>query len=85
MSTILIRLKQYQQAYYSRRLLRQLDDRALKDIGVTRSEALREARRPFWDSRAYQEDAENESVLVAYSVVSLMFVAGLGLTFYLSF
>ncbi|WP_372599391.1 DUF1127 domain-containing protein [Amphritea sp.] len=85
MSTILIRLKQYQQAYYSRRLLRQLDDRALKDIGVTRSEALREARRPFWDSNADALNAENESVLIAYSVVSLMFVAGLGLTFYLSF
>lgn len=85
MSTILIRFKQYQQAYYSRRLLRQLDDRALKDIGVTRSEALREARRPFWDSNADALNAENESVLIAYSVVSLMFVAGLGLTFYLSF
>jgi len=85
MSKMLIRLKQYRQTYYSRRLLRQLDARTLSDIGVTRAEALRESRRPFWDSRAYQEDAENESVLVAYSVVSLMFVAGLGLTFYLSF
>lgn len=52
MSKMLIRLKQYRQTYYSRRLLRQLDARTLSDIGVTRAEALRESRRPFWDSRA---------------------------------
>lgn len=33
----------------SRRRLRQLDDRMLRDIGVDRPEAEREARRPFWE------------------------------------
>jgi hypothetical protein len=30
-------------------LLAQLDDRALKDIGLTRLDALQEAHRPDWD------------------------------------
>lgn len=30
--------------------LAQLDDAALRDIGLTRAEALREARRPLWDA-----------------------------------
>ncbi|NVO54481.1 DUF1127 domain-containing protein [Rhodobacteraceae bacterium B1Z28] len=33
-----------------RRCLARLDDRALKDIGVTRLEADTEARRPVWDA-----------------------------------
>lgn len=32
-----------------RRALRQLDERQLKDIGLSRADALREASRPFWD------------------------------------
>lgn len=31
-----------------RRLLAELDDRLLADIGITREDALREARKPFW-------------------------------------
>lgn len=33
----------------TRRRLAQMDDRMLKDIGVTRSEALEEANRAPWD------------------------------------
>ncbi len=33
----------------SRRHLESLDDRALKDIGLTRAEAASEATRPIWD------------------------------------
>ena len=33
-----------------RRRLAHLDDAALADIGITRDEARREARRPFWDA-----------------------------------
>ncbi|MCG6857715.1 MAG: DUF1127 domain-containing protein [Salaquimonas sp.] len=32
----------------SRKALMQLSDRQLRDIGVTRDEAAREANRPFW-------------------------------------
>ncbi|MGB9366491.1 MAG: DUF1127 domain-containing protein [Xanthobacteraceae bacterium] len=31
-----------------RRLLAALDDHALRDIGITRVEAVREAEKPFW-------------------------------------
>ncbi len=33
-----------------RRRLLELDDRLLSDIGVTRSDALREADKPFWEA-----------------------------------
>lgn len=36
-------------AWRTRRLLAQLDDRTLADIGVGRGDALMEARRPLWD------------------------------------
>lgn len=32
-----------------RHRLAQLDERALKDIGISRAEAEQEAQRPFWD------------------------------------
>ena len=31
-----------------RRKLRELEDRMLNDIGVSREDAVREARKPFW-------------------------------------
>jgi uncharacterized protein YjiS (DUF1127 family) len=31
-----------------RQTLLELDDRLLNDIGISRADALREARRPFW-------------------------------------
>lgn len=34
--------------YRSRRQLEMLSHHALKDIGVSRAEALEEARKPFW-------------------------------------
>jgi uncharacterized protein YjiS (DUF1127 family) len=33
-----------------RQALRALDDRLLRDIGLTRAEAEREARKPFWQA-----------------------------------
>lgn len=33
----------------TRRELLRLDDRELRDIGITREQALKEARRTFWD------------------------------------
>ena len=36
-----------------RRQLRKMDARALSDIGLTRTEALEESRRPMWDVPAH--------------------------------
>jgi len=36
-----------------RRNLARLDDAALRDIGLTRDQAMSEARRPFWDVPGY--------------------------------
>jgi uncharacterized protein YjiS (DUF1127 family) len=38
----------WQERAHSRYRLSQLDDRMLKDIGIDRIEALREAAKPFW-------------------------------------
>lgn len=35
--------------YRQRRALARLDDAALKDMGITRADALAESRRHFWD------------------------------------
>jgi|APEBP8051072433_1049376.scaffolds.fasta_scaffold24148_1 uncharacterized protein YjiS (DUF1127 family) len=45
----LFRLAVLLSANRSRRALRDLDDAILRDIGLTRDEALREAERGFWD------------------------------------
>jgi uncharacterized protein YjiS (DUF1127 family) len=42
------RLLEWHELAQERRALLALDDRMLKDIGVTRAEAEREASRPFW-------------------------------------
>lgn len=42
------RLLRWHQLSRQRRALLGLDERMLKDIGITRLEAEREARRPFW-------------------------------------
>ena len=39
----------YQRVARQRRQLRKLDESALKDIGIERTDALREANRSFWD------------------------------------
>jgi uncharacterized protein YjiS (DUF1127 family) len=39
----------WQEVARQRRSLLELDERLLKDIGITRADALREASRPFWD------------------------------------
>lgn len=38
----------WQERAHSRNRLAQLDDRMLKDIGIDRVDALREAAKPFW-------------------------------------
>jgi uncharacterized protein YjiS (DUF1127 family) len=44
----LARLLRWHELARQRRALLTLSDHMLKDIGVTRTEAEREARRPFW-------------------------------------
>jgi uncharacterized protein YjiS (DUF1127 family) len=44
--TLLLR---WQELAQQRRALMRLDDHMLKDIGLSRVDALREAERPFWD------------------------------------
>lgn len=41
-------LAAWQQRIESRRHLLELDDRLLRDIGISRYDALREAAKPFW-------------------------------------
>ncbi|GEN26588.1 hypothetical protein HVA01_02340 [Halovibrio variabilis] len=41
-------LRQYRHNRHSRRQLLALDDRLLKDIGITREQAQKEGRKPFW-------------------------------------
>lgn len=42
------RIVRWRRLVYERRLLASLDDRMLRDIGVTRSDAQAESRKPFW-------------------------------------
>jgi uncharacterized protein YjiS (DUF1127 family) len=42
------RLCLYRQVQRERAQLRALSDRELRDIGISRYDALREARKPFW-------------------------------------
>lgn len=39
--------------YRQRQTLARLDDAALEDIGVTRTQAMAEAKRPLWDAPAH--------------------------------
>jgi len=41
-------LETWKTNYTTRRSLRKLDDTLLRDIGLDRSTALREAKKPFW-------------------------------------
>ncbi len=46
---LLFGLLRWQELAQQRRRLLAMDDRMLKDIGITRADATREAARPFWD------------------------------------
>ena len=49
LSSVILTLLRWQELARQRRALARLDDRMLKDLGLTRADALREAGRPFWD------------------------------------
>lgn len=42
------KIRKWQRLAYERSLLRSMDHRMLRDIGVTRAEAEEESRKPFW-------------------------------------
>lgn len=42
------RIAEWQERKTQRRQLLSLDDRALRDIGISRADAEREYRKPFW-------------------------------------
>lgn len=44
------KLVSWSQLYRTRRQLLELTDRELEDLNLTRIAAIREARRPFWES-----------------------------------
>ncbi len=46
---LVARLMQAMGVWQQRRKLAEMDDAQLRDIGVTRAEALEEAERPLWD------------------------------------
>lgn len=48
-SHALLTLLRWQEVARQRRALAAMDDAMLKDIGITRVDARREAARPFWD------------------------------------
>jgi uncharacterized protein YjiS (DUF1127 family) len=45
---VVVRLLDWQEVHYQRKRLSDLDDRALKDIGLTRSDVEREINKAFW-------------------------------------
>lgn len=45
---VVVRLLDYLELYRQRHALEALDDRMLKDIGITRCDVEREISRPFW-------------------------------------
>jgi uncharacterized protein YjiS (DUF1127 family) len=55
-----IRLERWEQLYAQRRHLREMDDRLLKDIGLSRADVKRIAARPFWDDPAQRGELLDE-------------------------
>lgn len=47
-------LLRWQELSSQRRRLLELDAHMLKDIGISRADAVREAKRPFWDHRVHR-------------------------------
>ncbi|MEM7088969.1 MAG: DUF1127 domain-containing protein [Pseudomonadota bacterium] len=53
--SVLARIIRAMSVSRQRRHLARLDDRALEDIGLTRTQAKTEAQRPVWDSPEFWE------------------------------
>jgi uncharacterized protein YjiS (DUF1127 family) len=53
--------------WQQRRTLEEMDDHHLADIGLTRRDALREARRPFWRGAEPEDGAAIQARFTAFS------------------
>ncbi len=51
------RLRCYRECRRSRRQLLTLDDRLLKDIGISRAQARQESRKTFWQHTTFNKEA----------------------------
>jgi uncharacterized protein YjiS (DUF1127 family) len=52
LATLLLRtVRRWRRLSYERNLLRSMDHRMLRDIGITPAEAEEESRKPFWRER----------------------------------
>ncbi|MGP5309031.1 DUF1127 domain-containing protein [Vreelandella alkaliphila] len=54
LAQIRCQLRHYHQRRCSRRQLLTLDDRLLEDIGITRTQALKEGCKPFWQRSSFK-------------------------------
>lgn len=48
---VLTKIRAWREVSRQRRELRELSDNQLKDIGISRADAIREAHRAFWDNK----------------------------------
>lgn len=48
--SILNRLARWRERYEQRTHLASMNERMLKDVGISRADAVREARKPFWQA-----------------------------------
>ena len=69
------RLVRWQELAVQRYTLLELDDRMLKDIGLSRADAWREARRPFWDDPLDSAPAPSENKRAPTTVGMLRIMA----------
>lgn len=57
----------YLELYKQRRALARMDDSQLKDLGLSRNEAMEEAKRSIWDAPANWKRAPKASGLIFQS------------------
>ncbi|WP_336273936.1 DUF1127 domain-containing protein [Vreelandella indica] len=55
-----IQLQSYRQYRRSRRQLLALEDRLLEDIGISRTQALKEGHKAFWKHSTFQKGTNEE-------------------------
>ena len=54
------RINDYKHLHRSRKALQQLDERMLKDVGLTKEQVEKEVRMPFWKNKNYLKATNNK-------------------------